>query len=185
MRISRKLKLFDVDLYGLVAITAISGLVFFFIIKPLNDKHQAIVQTQEVSHQDIERAESEFERLTMALKNQEELANSLAEAKDALLKNVGIEDVIRNVEFLAENNNLVLEEVSPEDEQDYAQYHRNILSVFLEGTFPDFRSFLADLNKKLPYARIDELSMSVEKTSDTGLCKVHLNLAIFSPTQVF
>jgi len=176
-----KPKLFDIDGYGFLAIAAICGLMFFLLIKPLDAKRQEIVQKQQASDQETDQSQKRIDHLTLMLQKQNQLSNSLTQAREILLENSSVDSVIREIERFASQKNLVLEEITPLDEKIHDQYQTHSLSLSMEGLFPDARVFLTHLDTKLPYVRIDELSMAAKNSSDTGLCKIHLNLIIFSP----
>lgn len=181
MRRPPNLKLFDIDLYGLLVVTAISGIMTFFIIVPLGDKRQEITLGQVSSDQDTIEAQEKFGRLTVTLVKQKQLSNSLSAAETIFPENSGIDDVIQTIERLAQDDELVLEEITPQDERVHEKYRTSCLLVFLNGRYPDFCLWLTNLRRELPYVRIDELLISTNKTSDEGLCQAKLNLIVFYP----
>ena len=119
----------------------------------------------------------------MMLKKQNQLTQELAQAKNILLENSGVDSVIQNIEQLALDNNLILEEITPQDEKIHEQFQTHTLSLILNGLFPDLRGLLFHLQEQLPYVRIEELSMTAQKEtmSETGFGRIQLNLIIFSP----
>jgi Tfp pilus assembly protein PilO len=174
-------KLFDIDGYGFLAVAVICGLMFFLLIKPLEAKRQEILQKQQASDHESDQTQQKIDHLTVMLQKQKELSNNLTQARHILADNSGIDNVIREIEGLALKNDLSLEEITPLEEKSHDQYHTHSLSLFLEGMFPDLRLLLAQLHDQLAYLRIEELSVVTKNSSETGLCKIHLNLIIFSP----
>lgn len=183
MPIPSKFKLFDIDAYGFLAVVAICGLTFFLVVKPLDAKRHEIIEKQQASDQESNQTQRKIDHLNLMLAKQKQLTQDLAQAKNILLENSGIENVIQELEQLALNNNLILEEITPLEEKNHEQYRTHALSLSLSGQFPDLRGLLFHLHKQLPYVRIEELSMTAQKegTAETGLGRIHLNLIIFSP----
>ncbi len=179
MLICNKPKIFDIDLYGLAALLCISGLIWLFLIRPLDHEVIQLQKERQQKQQEKESIEAELVQLQNAVQSRRTLTARIRQNADMLSHNIDIPEVIRRLGSLAQNCSIRLDEIAPGDTDSSEQYHKTSMSLKIYGTFPNLRSFLTSIADELLFVRISSLTLT-GKQSDEHSCNIAMNMDVFA-----
>ncbi|MBN1764452.1 MAG: type 4a pilus biogenesis protein PilO, partial [Sedimentisphaerales bacterium] len=180
MLICKKPRIFDIDLYGLAAISGLVVFVWLFVINPMDRESVQISREQEVKQQENQEAQSELVRLQSVVRNQQALTNRVRHYVDVLTQNHDIPEVIRLLGRFSGECSVRLNEITPSETFISEHFQKTGLSLRLYGTFPQLRIFLAEIFTRLPSVKVRSMSL-VRKDMDQGTCDIMMELDVFEP----
>lgn len=183
MLISAKYKIFDVDLYGILAAVALGIVAWMFVVQPLDNKLDQCLRQQQQSQQDAESASVELTHLREQAKHQQTVTEQLSRTPDILRKNTGISDVLKKIGQFAHLAGLRLDETTLAADTATEHYRKINLSLRLNGTFPDLQVFLNHLASQLPYVRVQYFTANIARQANDGICDIDIVLDIFAPRE--
>ena len=181
MRISNKMNLFDVDLYGFGVVAGLWVLCFLMFIQPLDGRIAQLRQEKQTVNQDTESIRNELDNLQSLVDRRMSLAESLIETKDILQQSTSIDEIVRMIGDFSRKTALRLDEISPHDERTESRFQTTQLTVHLEGTFPKFITFLKAIRQELPYLRVESLDIKAKPKSELKWSRLEMELIIFAP----
>jgi len=182
MLICNKPKIFDIDLYSLGLVIGICALNWLLLIQPIEKKLDTLQQEQQNYLQKKDAAQQELANLRKIDLYQKNLAAKLSQTADPLKDNPGLEEVIRRISQFSQDCNLRLDQVTPGSDTIGEHYRKTGLTITLLGGYPDYHNFLARIMEELKFVRIDTFTINNSNNTSEAMCKIAVNLDIFSPT---
>ena len=181
MLVCRKPRIFDIDLYVIIAALAIAALTWFVIIGGFDGRiMERRAQAKQLRQQRAE-SQTELERLQELDRRQQALAAQLSRTPDILAQSTTLPQVIRSLGQLAAAHALTLEELTPDQPLRDQFFSHTPLTLRLTGAFPQLYSFLCSLDQQMPYARVASLQVNAAKQTEKKTCDIALDLHVFSP----
>jgi Tfp pilus assembly protein PilO len=184
MILCHKPKIFDVDLYGLIAVLGLCIAAWLLLVNPLQTKIQQQTEEQQKNLQDTEQSRVVLVQKRQSVQGLEELSAHLKQAAGVLEENRGIPEVIARIGDLARNTSIRLDNVQPGSRQKDEFYQKTTLELKMYGSFPDTYAFLVQMAEQLPFVRVDSLMLNKQDDGELSRCAIDLTLDIFGHKQL-
>lgn len=187
MQISSKPRIFDIDLYGLVAIVILCGVFYLGVIQSLDGR---LVQQDHACQVNLQEAQSSRETLAQFQKMKQQrqvLMAQLSHTRDVLQDNTGIAELVRQLGHLAKASHICLVEILPGESIAGTHFHRRNIELKFSGTFRQLQSLIRAFADQLEFARLSNLRVTRDMTSpsqdkiNATECDIIINLDVFSP----
>ncbi len=138
--------IFDVDVIGLAAVSAVLVFTWLLAVQPVDKKIDQELAQQSQFMQDHDSAQARYEKLQNLLSRRSQLADKLQRTQDVLRGSAEIPEVIQKINTLTGQNDLLLNEVTPAPEITSEHYRKTELTLRLQGGYPEFKEFLHNLS---------------------------------------
>lgn len=187
MLISKKPKIFDVDLYGLAAVIAICTLTWTLLIQPLGRRKQALAQDQQNCSREKTSSQAQLSQLRQSARQQQILSAKLRQMPDVFKDFAGLPQAIHQLSQLSQASDLRLDDVVPETESNTEYYRKIPLSLKLQGTFPQLCELFSRIKSDMPYLRVTTFTINgtppTETDADTAAqtCDITVDVDVFAP----
>jgi Tfp pilus assembly protein PilO len=183
MRLFRTLRIFDVDLYGLAAIPAVCILGWLLVIGPLNNRAMALRQEQDAYNQKKAGYQQELDRLRQMDQHRQKLAGQLSQTNNPLQDSSNIDGAIGVISRLCEDNQMLLNEITPTEAPASQYYNQTVLTVKMRGTFGQLCQLMKCFAGELRFMRIDTYKISTKEADGQGVCDIAMKLDVFLSRQ--
>lgn len=179
MLICKKPRIYDVDLYGVALIAALVVSSWLFVFRPLDEKVVRIRREQQQKKQQQEDARRQLTELQRSIEGQKRLTDRFMRNAEIIGQSRDLFEVVGIMGSIAEKTPIRLDQLTPGPVESGDRYYKTSLSLNLYGTWPGMSGFLRQMQKELPFVKVQSISV-LKAGRQSPACSIAMKLDVFT-----